>query len=403
MKKLLIAFGLVASLFVGSLVDAPSAVAKAKHPVSNKTDGWVQFAPGSAKLTKAAKSELRAFAKKYKKAKSFKVTGYVQKAGSDANNKKLSTARAKSVRKYLRTIGVKVPVAVKGMKVPKNWGKSASARRAVIKAVMPTSSGNSGGSGNNGGGTGPSVCPNPTFDPTQYWVTHEDNTETASDGDVQMTLKLSPKDQFTTAAMPVVEGCEVSLQWGYIMGDDVFPLSEIAGSYPYEDEITVTGDEQTSVLVDNMSQMSAFSMYGDMCNTPHGLGLQVLVGTEPYAVYPPDCDSPWIDMGLNGIQADDVTVAYDDPWGRDRQFDLDAARYIPFVKAGTPIDVTFNTAAGYQITVANTDNNLSSPPNDAPVYILGSKLAGSHWTDIDSTTLPTAGTDRWYVIDYWLD
>ena len=135
MKKYLLAIGLAVSLLVGAIAVPAGALVSAKHSVSNKKDGWVQFEAGSATLSKAAKSELRLFVKANKSATSFKVTGYVQKAGSDVNNAKLSKARAKSVRKYLRSLGVTVPITVKGAKVPKKSGSKDSARRAVIKAV----------------------------------------------------------------------------------------------------------------------------------------------------------------------------------------------------------------------------------------------------------------------------
>ena len=388
MKKYLIASSLVVAMLVSPL----GAQASTKHVKSNKKDGWVQFEPGSAKLSKTAKFELRLFAKANKKATSFKVTGYVQKAGSDANNKKLSKARAKSVRKYLRKIGVTVPITEKGAKVPKKWGKKASARRAVIKAV------NSGSSDSES--SGPQSCPNPTFDPTQYWVTETGNADTATDGNVEMTLKLSPKDAFTTADMPTVPGCEVSLQWSVFMGDMALPLSGMPGNYPYEPEVTVGDISQTSVNVGHMSQMSNYFLYYGMC-AEQAFGVQVLVGTQPYFVRAPQCDQPWVDLGMtNGITTNDISFSYQDPWGQARSTDLDANRIGMLTKPGTGINVTFNTANGYQVTIAETDGNLSAPPNGSPIYYVPSATVGSHWTDTDSTTLPATGTDRWYVFDY---
>lgn len=384
---------LVVSMIFGVLVGPVGAQAASKHAKNNKKDGWVQFEPGSAKLSKAAKFELRLFAKANKKATSFKVTGYVQKAGSDANNMKLSKARAKSVRKFLRSLGVTVPIKVKGAKVPKKWGHKASARRAVIKAVNSSSSDSESGSG-------PRSCPNPVFDPTQYWVTETDNAMTASDGSVAMTLKLSPKDAFTTADIPTVPGCEVSLQWSVFMGDMALPLSGMPGSYPFSSSVTVGDVSQPTVDVGSMTQMENYSIYYGLCSE-QSYGVQVLVGTQPYFVRAPQCDQPWVELGTtNGITGSDVSFTYLDAWSRQQSANLDASRVMVLAKPGAPITATFNTAAAYLVVISTTDPNLSAPPNNAPSYTLGSKTVGSHWTDTDSTTLPTSGTSRWYMFDY---
>ena len=139
MKKYLVATGLVASIFVGAVALPAVAESASKHSISNKKDGWVQFDAGSATLSQAAKSELRHIVKINANAKSFKVTGYVQRSGSNSNNGKLSKARAASVKNYLRSLGVTVPITIRGAKVPKKSGSKVSARRAVIEAVKASS------------------------------------------------------------------------------------------------------------------------------------------------------------------------------------------------------------------------------------------------------------------------
>jgi len=137
--------------------------------------------------------------------------------------------------------------------------------------------------------------------------------------------------------------------------------------------------------------------------TPQMIVMQVTVGTKNYRVYPPKCDQPWIQTGTNGIQGGDASFTFSDPWGRPRTFSLDANRIMPLTKQGTGIEVTFNTAQYYTITVATTDGNLGAPPASSPTYDLGAKAVGGKWVDTDSTTLPAAGTSRWYVIDYGIN
>ena len=98
----------------------------------------VYFASGSSKLSKAAKGKIEAAVKANPSA-IYRVIGYVQKSGSSSNDEKLSLARARSVEKYLVSLGAGVNFTVvseSGLISPQN-GKSVKARKATLFALTP--------------------------------------------------------------------------------------------------------------------------------------------------------------------------------------------------------------------------------------------------------------------------
>lgn len=114
-------------------------VEKTTKPTCGSPNQWtVYFANRSAKLSKAAKTTLDCVAVTVGKAKSIKIYGYTmtnkKSAVSKIANKKLAKKRAKAVRKYLRTKGVKAKIIVvaKGAVNPASTTNQAKNRRVVI-------------------------------------------------------------------------------------------------------------------------------------------------------------------------------------------------------------------------------------------------------------------------------
>ena len=106
-----------------------NAVARpAKHLI-------VGFGALTAKLSKAEKARLRTFylnqLRGHAAGLTIRVTGYVQKIGSTANDRSLSLARAKAVATYLRVLGLKATVK---LVVGKSTGGTSTARRASLWA-----------------------------------------------------------------------------------------------------------------------------------------------------------------------------------------------------------------------------------------------------------------------------
>jgi outer membrane protein OmpA-like peptidoglycan-associated protein len=120
--------GAVRSLSLGVQVEALQAPTQTKKRTAKAT---VLFNALSAKLTPAAKKELRAVAKgRAGSAIRTLVVGYVQANDTTANDETLSTQRARSVARYLRSIGVKGAIVTRGQGVAKEQG--AAARKAVV-------------------------------------------------------------------------------------------------------------------------------------------------------------------------------------------------------------------------------------------------------------------------------
>jgi uncharacterized repeat protein (TIGR02543 family) len=102
-----------------------SVVAK-KKSVSATT----YFASGSSVLSVDAKKKLlKSFGKILPKVTSGTIVGYVQRDGNHGNDQKLSTARAKSVAKYLTSKGIKVQLKIIGKGV---LNSSKESRRVTV-------------------------------------------------------------------------------------------------------------------------------------------------------------------------------------------------------------------------------------------------------------------------------
>jgi outer membrane protein OmpA-like peptidoglycan-associated protein len=88
------------------------------------------FASGSSVLsTDSKKKLLNSFGKILPKVTSGMVVGYVQSDGNHGNDQKLSTARAKSVAKYLTSMGIKVQLKIIGKGV---LNSSKESRRVTV-------------------------------------------------------------------------------------------------------------------------------------------------------------------------------------------------------------------------------------------------------------------------------
>lgn len=127
LKKVLVALAALTLSVTGLTAVATSASAE-----SAQRAGVVYFASGSAKLTKAAKAELREIAAAYVEVGEFLITGYVQKSGSSKNDYKLSAARAKAVKQFLVKNGGSTQMFTVAAGVPSSNKSAASARRVTI-------------------------------------------------------------------------------------------------------------------------------------------------------------------------------------------------------------------------------------------------------------------------------
>jgi len=120
--------GTVRSLSLGVVVQKPVSSANKTRTVR------VYFAPMSAELTKATKSQLRALVKRSGKTLvSAAVVGYVQPTSITANDQSLSTRRANNVADFLRSLGVKGEFDVRGSGVASQNG--ATARRVNVSVT----------------------------------------------------------------------------------------------------------------------------------------------------------------------------------------------------------------------------------------------------------------------------
>ncbi len=102
--------------------------------------GTFRFAYGSSKVTAYAKGVLKASHSALRTAKLVTIVGYTETdqkgAAAARNNKALSLRRARAVRIYLRSLGVKVPIAVVGAGgVNPVKGKPQSWNRRVVITV----------------------------------------------------------------------------------------------------------------------------------------------------------------------------------------------------------------------------------------------------------------------------
>ena len=129
MKKIFISIGLAISLILGGT--AAQAATRAD------SDGVILFTGNSSALGPKAKKEIKTFLDANPNAASFAVTGYVQKAGSDRNNSRLSLARANAIKKYIAKLGNTKTVTVTAGGISPTNPKSKNARKAVLTAVAP--------------------------------------------------------------------------------------------------------------------------------------------------------------------------------------------------------------------------------------------------------------------------
>ena len=121
----------VRSLSIGVIVtttDRPDEVAAGETTVF--------FKSMSAKLTKRTKARLRALVDEVGPGEaSSAVLGYVQEAGSNANNRSLSANRARAVARYLRKLGVTGDFAVQGRGINQRH-PGPSGRRVNVAIVV---------------------------------------------------------------------------------------------------------------------------------------------------------------------------------------------------------------------------------------------------------------------------
>ena len=122
--------GSVRSLSLGVLVK------QSGRPVRTvKADATVRFAAGSAVLTTQGKAALRALVKQTgRDAVTVASVGFVQKSGTSGNDQALSTARAKAVGSYLRSLGLKGSYTLRGDGA---GGSKAKDRRVVVTVTYP--------------------------------------------------------------------------------------------------------------------------------------------------------------------------------------------------------------------------------------------------------------------------
>jgi outer membrane protein OmpA-like peptidoglycan-associated protein len=115
----------VRSLSLGVVVKADRA------PRTRVAKATVTFLPLSAQLSPQTKDQLRALLKGRKGAAVRTLAvGYVQPTSVMANDEALSTARAKAVKSYLRSLGLTGPVAARGDGIARETG--AAGRKVVV-------------------------------------------------------------------------------------------------------------------------------------------------------------------------------------------------------------------------------------------------------------------------------
>ena len=121
--------GAVRSLSLGVQLNAQAA--PTAKPTVRQAKATVHFAAMSSTLDASARKSLRALAAGRGNSTTRIVSiGYVQPSDTTANDKTLSTARAKAVASYLKSIGVKGVVVTRGDGVAKETG--AAGRKAVV-------------------------------------------------------------------------------------------------------------------------------------------------------------------------------------------------------------------------------------------------------------------------------
>lgn len=120
--------GSIRSLSLGALVKQSGAVVR-----TAKAGTTVRFAANSSVLDAPARTALRALVRKTGKSPiTVASLGYVQRSDTNANDQALSTARAKAVGAYLRSLGVKGTYTVDGDGV---GGPGAADRKVTVSVT----------------------------------------------------------------------------------------------------------------------------------------------------------------------------------------------------------------------------------------------------------------------------
>ncbi|MBU6245622.1 MAG: putative Ig domain-containing protein [Actinomycetales bacterium] len=106
-------------------------VQKLRAPRVRNASATVTFDALSAQLSKVARAQLKALAAGRKaKARVTQIEGFVQPAGLTVNDQALSKERARNVARYLRSLGVRGKIVVKGSGQARETG--AAGRKVVI-------------------------------------------------------------------------------------------------------------------------------------------------------------------------------------------------------------------------------------------------------------------------------
>jgi len=115
----------VRSMSIGVIVQEDKA------PRVRVAQATVTFPAYSAQLSAVAKAQLRALLRgRMGSAMRTLAVGYVQPSDSTSNDQRLSTARARAVQSYLRSLGLKGPLAARGDGIAKESG--AAGRKVVV-------------------------------------------------------------------------------------------------------------------------------------------------------------------------------------------------------------------------------------------------------------------------------
>ena len=137
-KSAIIIRAVVLSLIVTLGATSTSSGAQAA-PATKSRIATVYFASDSSVVSSSMQAQVRKAVKTTSNVDHYIVTGYVQNSGADHNNKWLSLRRAKMVRGVMHKFGVTAPIIVRAGGVPQHKGRTATARRVTIVAVMKAS------------------------------------------------------------------------------------------------------------------------------------------------------------------------------------------------------------------------------------------------------------------------
>ena len=104
-------------------------------PATLQARASVQFAPGSASLTRSGQSQLRRLVSRTGKAGAMSVVGFARGQKLTASAKALSDARARAVTSYLRSLGLKGNYSVRGVWVV--GGPVSAGERVTVVVSYP--------------------------------------------------------------------------------------------------------------------------------------------------------------------------------------------------------------------------------------------------------------------------